>query len=381
MGNYDDVIGSVNNTGSALGVVGGLISSIGAGRRQWKWYQKQAALNYDYQQKAAEEEFRRQKEMFNLTNEYNSPSAQRKRLEEANLLGPSLFDGSGPSEASMPNVSTPGSSAPGGMLSPMPGADNMARYVGIARQIAEINNINASTRRTDQQTVTEQTQQRVNMALAGLHSENKIVASYQGRAQQLSNMITEATMQFEIGSARVAYQSAIAGLFEQQQRIQRIIKENALTDQQLVLAKQAFWTNVLQAVHLSVRIEAEKKGIELTQKDIDLMSQLWTEADIRNKMLGREWQEYYGGDDASRQFENGGLTESDKRTPYGYDLAQNKRDYKWTPWKNISSSVGVTAVAMLSTFLALKKGKPSSGSGLWMPSSTKADGVNYKQIY
>lgn len=378
MGKYDDVIGSINSTASAGGIIGGLISSIGAGRRQWKWYQKQSALNYEYQQKAAEAEFNRQKEMWRLNNEYNSPSAQRKRLEEANMLGPALFDGSGPTEASMPSVSTPGSSAPGGMLSPMPGADNMARYVGIARQIAEINNINASTRRTDQQAITEQTQQQLNIALSGLTTENKIVASYKGEALNLQNRITEATMNYTIQSGRLAFESACLTLLEQKKRIELMSKKGLLSDQELKLAQQAFWMNVSEAVFLELRNEATRKGIELSEQDIKLMKELVSSEDIRNNILGysekvaaREWRDFYGGDDATNQFSNGSFVDDEQRTPYGYSLAQIKRDFSWTGVKEVSGSVGAVAGGLLGALIGMKRGRPSSGSGLYVPSSSR----------
>ncbi len=96
-----------NSAGSGL-VSGGINQLFGAltAKRDYKYWKKRT----DYENQL-------QKEWFNLTNEYNSPEAQRARLEQAGLSPALMFGGSGSgasfgaSAADMPNAPSGGGAA------------------------------------------------------------------------------------------------------------------------------------------------------------------------------------------------------------------------------------------------------------------------------
>lgn len=128
MGKLQDIVNNISPIG-ANAIAQGIGGLIGLGT---------TALQHNYNKKLAEQQFRQNLQMWNLQNEYNSPTAQRKRLEEANL-NPALMYGNG-------SVSV-------GNASQMPqyqqmGVDigqNMMSALQMAQVVANIKNTNADT--------------------------------------------------------------------------------------------------------------------------------------------------------------------------------------------------------------------------------------------
>lgn len=97
-------------TGGMSGLIG---SWFGADDRQVSLANRLAQVQYKWQQKAAEEDFRRNKEFWNMNNEYNAPSAVRSRLEDASINPAIAFGGgSGVTPAQMPSGSSSVGSLP-----------------------------------------------------------------------------------------------------------------------------------------------------------------------------------------------------------------------------------------------------------------------------
>lgn len=128
MGTLKDLVSNIGPIGTNA-IAQGIGGLIGLGT---------SALQHKYNKQLAEQQFAQNMTMWNKQNEYNSPTAQRKRLEEANL-NPALMYGNG-------SVST-------GNASQMPqyqqmGVDigqNMMSALQMAQVVANIKNTNADT--------------------------------------------------------------------------------------------------------------------------------------------------------------------------------------------------------------------------------------------
>lgn len=167
-------IGQGAAVGGAVAQVGGLFG-IGAGRQrrnQEKLMEKQASIQYKYQQQAAEAEYNRSQEAWRMNNEYNLPSNERKRLEDAGLLGASLFSGSSagsPSQA--PSVSTPGGPSVGipGSDELSPGASVANRRMSVLSSLSGIVNTNTDSDLKQSQMLTQSSIQDLNATVSSLN--------------------------------------------------------------------------------------------------------------------------------------------------------------------------------------------------------------------
>lgn len=206
---------------SAVSGLGGLIGSIGAGKRQRKLMDYQAKLQYDYQQRAADAQLERERSMWDYTTAsnraYESPSAQRKRLEDANLLGASLFSGSSPG---MPSVQgSPGAgSASGpsvglpGFEQSSPGAAAAQNFMSMALQAAQIKDVNASADLKSQQATTETTKQTLNTASTALQGALELSAKAKAALDNMNTAIIDATSASTIALAEQNVKNAEANL-------------------------------------------------------------------------------------------------------------------------------------------------------------------------
>lgn len=164
----DPVIGGAL-VGGGLNVLGGLF---GPGIKKQTKYQKQlnehaAQLNYQYGEQAAENAYERQIGMYERTLEDNSPAEQVKRLEKAGLSVGLMYGSSGTTGQGQATTAPMGSGSggqQGGNAAAMYGAKSAAAQaiaqsmsVGlqIARQKAEIKNIEAQTEKTQAEAKTE----------------------------------------------------------------------------------------------------------------------------------------------------------------------------------------------------------------------------------
>ncbi len=154
--------------GAAANVIGGLFGlggNIYQADQANKWNQKQLDAqiaenqkNRDFNHSEAEIarnfQARFAREMFDKTNKYNSMSNQIAQLREAGLNPALMYSGSSFAPGSMPSVSAGGASG-SGSISPTQYAttDTAGPALAIARQQAEIANIEASTKKIESDTV------------------------------------------------------------------------------------------------------------------------------------------------------------------------------------------------------------------------------------
>lgn len=167
----------LNAASSAIGGVLGLANS---------------ALQHKYNKKLAEQQFNQNVEMWNMQNEYNTPTNQRKRLEAAGL-NPALMYGNG-------SVST-------GNATQMPqyqqmGVDigqNMVNAMQLAQMAANIRNTEADTKKKESETegidINNQTLSEMNQAIIDNYLSNTSVnkAEVKVKEKTLSKMDLDMT--------------------------------------------------------------------------------------------------------------------------------------------------------------------------------------------
>lgn len=145
---------------------------------------QQAYLN----EQLARNAYKRQIEFYNMQNAYNDPSAVVERYKKAGLNPTSAFGVAGSYQPAQQSASVPeasGVSLPSISL----GSGSIPDPLAIERQLAEIANIKADTRKKEGETLDPEETQR------GQHLENSLL---EGRVigQELANRITENDAEF-----------------------------------------------------------------------------------------------------------------------------------------------------------------------------------------
>ncbi len=181
MADFGNKIGSfgdklINGSADALtgglasgvsGLVSGLFGMIGAKKRekrqlenQMKLNEQAAKVNYEYGEKAAENAFQRQMEMYQQSYKDQSYSAMRKQMEDAGLsvgmmYGGGAAGGEGGATSGAPQASTGGAVA--GDAAAVMQNELGLRSINLqnAKLQAEIENIRASTKKSEAETNTE----------------------------------------------------------------------------------------------------------------------------------------------------------------------------------------------------------------------------------
>lgn len=186
------VLSTISGAAQAAGsLVNGVVNAARGKRWYEDLYNRQSKIQYEYQQKAAEEEYRRNKEFWNMQNEYNesqflkysTPAAQRRMLESAGLLGASLFDGAQVGSPQLAEGSTGTPSAPS--ISGQPGPVNFSGFMDVLdakQKQANIENTKADTELKDEQSATQGVQRGVLESVARL---NDVTAQLQSSQKEL----------------------------------------------------------------------------------------------------------------------------------------------------------------------------------------------------
>lgn len=282
---------NANNWASTLDQVTGLVNQATAAYGQWQGdfnakkteslMKKQAELQYKYQQMASEEEMRRAKELWNMTNEYNSPSAVRARLEQAGMLGASMFEGASPgipaqnpdvSTPSGPNVSIPGSDQL------MPGLAASRTFTDNMMRIAQIRNTEANT--SLQQAQTGETVANTSLIEANdrFTSIRSIGQSLTNDMQTIQNAVASATKDFNIESSRLAVEQSKASLGSMVQTIQNQIRDGMLKDVELEQANLGLIETTINIALLDVQTQLARANIRMTEEQVSYWRQLYLNA-------------------------------------------------------------------------------------------------------
>lgn len=290
-------IGSIMSGGaSALGGVAGLLGSIGAGKRMRRNMEFQAKTQYKYQQKAAEAEFARQKEFWNMNNEYNSPEANRQRLEEAGMLGASMFEGGAAgAPATMPDAGTP--SGPSVSLpSANPGIDAAASAVQVAQGLANIGLTEAKTRESEQHTTYEDAQTRYTTGLTqlqGIQASNiEADAAYKRsleKYQNITNFILDSTKDSKVELSKLQVDELTEQIDLLKQQWIKVANDNSLFPQQRQTLIAQYQNIVADTAYLNAKTLTERyvQGMtaQQTQYLYELATQLAMDNDVQQGFL------------------------------------------------------------------------------------------------
>lgn len=191
--------------GSFAGGLVNAVAGIGSARRQYKYQSKlmeqQAKLQYQYGQMAADAEAKRNREAFDYEAAYNTAAKQRQRLEDAGLLGASLFEGAAPGTPAMTAPGTPGMS-----VSPGQGVDPLASIGSSIQQAfmgaAQIENIKSDTNKNNAQAERDRSQSSLNAAIEDLRRSEALTDKQKRIGIRIANKIAAATMATSIDQVR-----------------------------------------------------------------------------------------------------------------------------------------------------------------------------------
>lgn len=345
-----------NSAGSGL-VSGGINQLFGAltAKRDYKYWKKRT----DYENQL-------QKEWFNLTNEYNSPQAQRARLEQAGLSPALMFGGSGAgasfgaSSADMPNAPSGGGASPSGTMNPS--------YDALSASVIQLNQAKADESRANAEDTRGETipahdlqafrssQINVNQAhMAFLQKQaqteeekknNLILDNY---AKQRQNRIGDATEQVEISKAYADYDN--------------IVKQNYMLAEQINDKK--FWNSMHEWQKKAFIAEYNNTLIEGVMKKAQIAL---ANVGIHKSMA--EINYICTQDDKARQEIQNLIAEQ------GLTLEKANTEKEMRPYmkaKVVANIVTDTANSVASLVNAFKPGVSVSSTGpkssLWVPGS------------
>ncbi len=155
--------------GGAANLVGNVTNQIFARRN--------ARINYEYAEKSAENQYKRQVDFWNMQNAYNDPAAARARMENAGM-NPTTDMGSGINSAGSGSTVPGNEYAQSGMMPVVP-----TNWSGFAREVANIYNTAMSGNRAVKEA-------------AKLEMEAKLL-SLKGSGQELDNDLKKFKNQIE----------------------------------------------------------------------------------------------------------------------------------------------------------------------------------------
>lgn len=348
---------------SVVSGLGGLIGSIGAGKRQRKLMDYQAKLQYDYQQRAADAQQERERSMWDYTTAsnraYESPSAQRQRLEDANLLGASLFSGSSPGMPSVQgspgagNASGPSVGLPGFEQS-SPGAAAASNFMNMALQAAQIKDVNASADLKGQQATTETTKQTLNTASSALNSSLRLSAGARAALDQVQASILQATSASTVALAEQNVKNAVA-------QFRNFISDASLKD--ALRAQSGFQSHqisvntqlmVAQIGVAQAQAQALSARSDLDRSQIPLIQQLVTNAvfdgTIKDFAGRRASLEFFG---RPAYTDEKGVKHRDIASRVLSEMGLAEKAFGWYDTQSLSSAF--SGAANLATMFLLRK--------------------------
>ena len=251
---------------SGLGgsLVNGLFN-IGAARRQFKYQSKLQQQQYDLNEKAADAAYERQKDFFNIQNEWNDPSAVRERYENANVNPTSAFGAAGSYTPAQQAATAPqGSGAGLGAASAFPVADPIEQ----AYRLAMIRNVDADTKKKEGETLdpgeTKRAQQLENQL-----RELKIVGQDVLNQQSTFNLeFDQATREMNIDKLK----QSVDNMKRQNENLQaeyiRIVNGTQLDQGQADLLRQQLQMNTARMSLMAVQEQALRSGMALNSATI-----------------------------------------------------------------------------------------------------------------
>lgn len=287
--------------GAANSLIGGLIGSIGQKAReerqlemQKKLNEQASELNYTYGEKAAENAFERQMQMYNRTYEDNLMKNRRKQIEDAGLSVGLMYGGSGTGGVGAGQIgggimgATGGANAGQATTAGQQEANRiqaMALGLQMAKQKAEIENIQANTEKTEAETTNTgantQTTNEIRKSMVELVRQqgnekwiDNIIKEYkmggmEGDIETFKNANTEKVV--TISKDAYLNQSTTYELGKQYAEIKKLEGDARATNAMAQLTKEkteGYWQELMNAtIHADadkIRAEATKLAAEFS---------------------------------------------------------------------------------------------------------------------
>lgn len=347
---FSSVMNNVGAAGAAAGGIGGLVDSLVNAFRGQNWYRKQqeasADIQYKYQQMAADEEQRRQMEMWQQTfdatnrynrendeywfdkqNEYNSPSALRSRLEQAGMSKAAMFSNG---SLGMPATGSAGTAAGGGMSGSFSGGmpnvgspstpwgTSFGNFGNAFEQAARIANLNSNTDKTNAEVVSVEMFNALQEVINPIKIENEKLGNQLLQiSQQIANATKESDISIRKNTARQSFYESLkaAEAWEEYNRKNKIGRKY---DEKI--AERSFY-------QMGVQIGLLSSQIQLNAQQGAYLSIMASKAALEGRLLNLEYG--YKDEILSTQLKqlktNLGLSENDLMRS-GLDLKNYKKD-------------------------------------------------------
>lgn len=326
VGFLGSLIGGIANVGSAL------VGSIGANRRMKKEHQ--------YRELEAENDLRRQIELFNHQASYNSPLKQRERMEDAGLSKLAMVEKGGSfagGQQVMPAAPNPGHMTSNYGLGSL-AVEGVQGALDSFVKMAQAKDLNASAELKSKQTVTEAF--RANLVdLQGTTEELKQTGvNLQNDLLIIKKWIEDNTRDDQVLTTRANRQEAEASVNHMWMLIRNGYKQGRLTDAQ---ARAAFASALESACN--VALFDARAGLLWSQGRLNDAMVQNVLATTKNHLLNNGIIEYMmtGGNTGDYKVKKGSATWYQGQGSKASFLMLDRK-YKWMPWMNISEIVNST---------------------------------------
>lgn len=199
----------------------------------------------------SELQYQRSLNMMHMQNEYNSPAAQVARLKQAGLNVGLMYQNAGAGgESAQPAAPEMASWSP-----IAPNVDGLNLIAQAALQKAQIDNIEADTRKKKEET--------------GNVKQDTLLKESMTEATQIQNEIQRATTPAQITAAYTKVQESVAQI--------KVLKADELlkSQEQMRLAQDMLWQNKLNAIEMvkrQIEIAYTEAKTDEARKNISLMS-------------------------------------------------------------------------------------------------------------
>lgn len=269
------IVGEIGAVASGVGSVIQGLSNIGANKRQMNYQTQLAKQQQQYNLELMENQAKYNLEAFDYEAAYNDPSAQRARLEAANLNPALLYSGSGV-QGTTGAQGVSGQSAPsvdGSYIDPIQGVGQALQgasvsAVGIQKTMAEIDAIRSQADRTRGETELQSYTREYLINQTNLLGSQALTEDVRRSVMDVDLSILNDTKELTVESARMSVVSQKTALDHLGQEIVRLKNENSLfgeTERQMRLATEQMATNLILS---EVRIRSMKLGMDLTSAQI-----------------------------------------------------------------------------------------------------------------
>lgn len=286
---------STGTTGLITGALGQLFGGMNA-RRQWRFQQKQMALQQKYaleqMQKQSELSYANWQKQFDYENAWNDPTKVFERYMKAGVTPAAVLGSSGVGvnatmsggSASMPSASGPSGSFPGGagfgpVSDPAAIAQNMLARSTAERNAAAANRDNAEARSIDDRNVgsqlyTAMAQARVSLdeALAKHNLAARDVLKVQEDIERNNRFISDSTLLSSVDEKK--NQAAL---------VEGLVKRLGIENENLgkLMSAQAFMMNTQAVLNLALGDQAQEVIESLRLNNLDTANELQRNWDKR----------------------------------------------------------------------------------------------------